>query len=318
MRIGLLSASAIAVPAMVEPAARTEDVELAAVAARSMERAKRFAATHGIDRAYGSYEELIADESLDAIYVSTPASLHAQWAIAALEAGRHVLCEKPFAGNSGDAKRMVDVGGRAGRVLMEAFHWRFHRFADRMIERISLLRRPITIETEFSTPIPKGDIRFELDLGGGALMDLGCYPVYWVRALLGEPTTVDAEMDISIDGVDDTTRGSMVFDDGSHARIVSSMVSTSTIRQLEARGANGKVTAVNPLAPQEGNLLTWDIDGTSGREEVGGPSTYEAQLAAFVSVVAGERPPLVSGEDSINNMAVIDEMYRKAGLQPRP
>lgn len=319
MRIGLLSASRISTSAVIEPAGKRDDVEIAAVGARSASRAERFAAAHGIPRFYGSYEELIADESLDAIYVSTPASLHATWAIAGVEAGRDVLCEKPFAGNAVDARRMVDAAVPTGRVLLEAFHWRFHAFAERMIEVVGRLERPLTVEAEFSIPSPpRTDIRYQLPLGGGALMDLGCYPIYWIRALLGEPTTVDAEMEVTVDGVDDTTRGSMVYEDGSNARIVTSMVESEVIRYLTARGANGTVHAENPLAPQEGNRISWDIDGSTGEEVVGGPSTYEAQLEAFVKAVTDHAPAPVTGEDSVANMAVIDEMYRKAGLDPRP
>jgi predicted dehydrogenase len=319
MRIGLLSASRISVPALIEPAAGNDRVELAAVGARTPEAAEKFATDHGIPRAYASYAELIADETLDAIYVSNPASLHASWAIAALEAGKQVLCEKPLAGNADDAGRMVETAASAGRVLMEAFHWRFHPFADRMIEMVTALDRPITIDTEFSVPrVPEGDIRHQLALGGGALMDLGCYPVHWVRSILGEPSSIEAEMEVAAPSVDSVTRAILGFSDGSTAYLRASMADDRVVRRLDATGGNGSVTAINPVSPHTGNRLSWDIDGLTGVEEVPGPTTYQAQLDNFVGAAAGDEPQLVTGQDSVANMAVIDAMYRGAGLGPRP
>jgi len=319
MRIGLLSASRISVQALIAPAAENDEVELAAVGARTLPTAEEFAVEHGISRAYGSYAELIADDTLDAIYVSNPASLHASWAMAALEAGRHVLCEKPLAGNADDAKRMTETAARVDRVLMEAFHWRFHPFADRMIGLVSALEGPLAIDTEFSiTRVPESDIRQQFELGGGALMDLGCYPVHWVRSLLGEPSSIEAEMEVANPSVDVTTRATLGFSDGSTAYIRASMISDRVVRHLEAKGANGTVTATNPVSPHTGNRLIWEIDALSGEEEVPGPTSYAAQLGNFVAAVSGGQPQLVTGEDSIGNMTVIDAMYRAAGLGPRP
>ena len=318
MRIGLLAASRIAVPAVIEPAATVSDVEVAAVAARDRSRAEEYAAKHGIPVAYGDYDRLLEDKNIDAIYVATPASLHAEWTIKALESGYHVLCEKPFAGNATDAKRMADAAERTDRVLMEAFHWRFHRFAEEMIARVNSLERPLEVRAEFSGMVPKDNIRYQFDIGGGALMDLGCYPLHWIRTLLGEPSAVSAEMDVTVPGVDDTTRAKLAFPDGSIADFVASMQSEELVWRLDAQGSNGRVFANNPLAPQEGNRLEWEINGDSGDTEVGGPSTYEAQLMAFREVVSGTEEPLVTLSDSVGNMEVIDSLYRSAGLEPRP
>lgn len=318
MQIGLLAASRIAVPAVIEPSASV-GVRVAAVGARSLDRARDYAQAHGIERAYGSYEDLLADKTLDAIYIGTPNSLHAEWTIAALEAGHHVLCEKPLAGNAADARRMVETAHRTGRTLMEAFHWRFHRYASELIDVVARLVRPLAIETEFVVPnVPKDNIRYQYGLGGGALMDLGCYNVHWIRTLLGEPSTIDAEMDVTVEGVDDTTRATLGFEDGSTARIIASFAGDELSWYLNAIGQNGHIEAQNPLAPQRGNKLTWNIDGRSGDEEVGGPSSYQAQLRAFVAIVTEDADQLVTHKDSINNMIVVDEMYHSAGLDPRP
>lgn len=319
MRLGLLAASRIARLAVIAPARENDRVEIGAVAARTAERAESFAETYDIPMAYGSYADLLQDDSLDAIYVSTPASLHARWSIAALEAGRHVLCEKPIAGNATDARRMFEAADDHERILMEGFHWRFHPFADRMLSEVGRLQRPVAIDTEFSIPaIPQSNIRYQLHLGGGALMDLGCYNVHWVRTLLGEPDRVEAEMDTTVPGVDDVTRAELRYADGSRAVIRTSMVGDSDVRFLSARADNGHVEAVNPLHPYEGNRLSWEIDGEAGEEEVDGPTTFAAQLENFVSAVEDGAEQLVTGDDSIANMEVIDFLYSSAGLEPRP
>lgn len=319
MRIGLLAASRISRLALIAPAKGNHRVEVAAVGARSPERAEKFARANTISVAYGSYAELLGDDSLDSIYVSTPASRHAEWAIAALRAGKHVLCEKPLAGNADDARRMFDTARETGKVLMEGLHWRFHPFAERMIAEVGRLTRPITIDTEFSIPqIPKSNIRYQLPLGGGALMDLGCYPVHWTRTLLGEPESVEAEMETTVSGVDDTTRAVLKYPDGSKSSIKSSMVAEGEIRVLLATAANGWVRADNPLHPYEGNSLSWEIGGSPGAEEVLGPTTFEAQLQSFVELVEDGGPQVVTAEDSIANMATIDAMYESAGLGRRP
>lgn len=318
MRIGILAASRIAGPALVVPARGIDGVEVGAVASRAISRAEQFGATHQIPIAYGSYEELIEDDSLDSIYVSNPSSLHAKWSIAALDAGKHVLCEKPIAGNADDAKKMFDTASRAGTVLMEALHWRFHPYADRMIAEVSRLQRPIDIRTEFSIPrIPTTDIRYQFSLGGGATMDLGCYTVHWVRTLLGEPSSIEARMETSVPDVDDTAVGVLGYADGSRAEMRSSMIGSDAVRILTATANNGVVRAENLLHPRQGRL-SWDIDGIAGSEEFPGPTTYAAQLQSFVELVEDGGPQVVTPEDSVANMEVIDAMYRSAGLPPRP
>jgi predicted dehydrogenase len=236
-----------------------------------------------------------------------------------MRAGKHVLCEKPVAGNATDAKRMFETAIETGKRLMEAFHWRFHPFARRMIAEVGRLSRPLAIEAEFSIPqVPKTDIRYQWALGGGALMDLGCYAVHWVRTLLGEPDSVDAEMVSTVAGVDETTTGVMRYTDGSTATIRTSMSAQEKTCVLRAQAADGWVRADNPLAPQTGNLLSWSNDEISGEEEVAGPTTFEAQLKSFVEMVEDDGPQVVTPQDSIANMTVIDAMYRSGGLEPRP
>ena len=164
------------------------------------------------------------DETLDAVYVALPASLHAEWTIAAVEAGRHVLCEKPFASNAAEAREMVAAAERADRRLVEAFHWRFHPVAERVIALAREIGPLVAGEGHFDAVIPPTDIRYVRELGGGATMDLGCYPIHWVRTITGEePEVVRAEATEGPPGIDVTMEAELAFPSGLLATIRTSM-----------------------------------------------------------------------------------------------
>src|SRR5580692_7831774 len=167
LRIGVLGAARVATYALMEPSRRSARVRVVAVAARDPERARRFAHDHGAGRVEPDYDALVRAADVDAVYVALPASLHGEWTLRALAAGKHVLCEKPFAMNAGEAERMVSAAGAAGRVLVEAFHWRFHPLADRLAAilaggEIGAIR---AIDAGFTAGIDPGDIRYDLALG---------------------------------------------------------------------------------------------------------------------------------------------------------
>lgn len=193
MRMGIIGAAGITARALVEPARSVDGVEICAIAARDPARAEAFAQQHGIKTVYRTYSELLEDGSLDAVYIPLANSLHAEWATAALEAGRHVLCEKPLASNADQAVAMVDAAERSNRLLIEAMHWRYHPVASRMIElgrSVGPVRR---VEARFSISVPTDNIRFDLELAGGSFMDLGCYCVHMVRTVVGaEPEVLSA------------------------------------------------------------------------------------------------------------------------------
>ena len=182
---------------MIKPARNIGEAEVGAVAARDRSRADAFASKHGIPKVHDSYAALVADPEIDAIYNPLPNGLHAEWTIAALEAGKHVLCEKPFTANAKEAEAVAAVAERTGLVVMEAFHYRYHPLAQRMREivesdELGTIRR---VETALCFPLPKfSDIRYQYDLAGGATMDVGTYTVHMAR-LLGceEPEVVSAE-----------------------------------------------------------------------------------------------------------------------------
>ena len=322
LRIGALGAARITPLALVRPARSVPGVEVLAVAARDEGRARRFAARHGIPRVATGYAELLADPEIDAVYNPLPNSLHCEWTIRALEAGKHVLCEKPLASNADEARRMTLAAEKAGRVLVEAFHWRYHPLAERMKSVVAsgALGRVRHVEASFCIPLPlPGDIRYRFDLAGGATMDAGCYPVSIVRHLAGaEPEVVTATARLASPEVDRWMRAELSFEDGRTGRITCSLFSASLLR-LDARvvGDAGEMRVTNPIAPHFFHRLRVRTQAGRSVEQVAGEATYTHQLRAFASAVQqGERVP-TDGAHGVANMTVIDAIYRKAGLRLR-
>ena len=196
VRIGVLGAAKIVPSALIRPARVVDEVEVAAVAARDPARADAFARKHSIGRSLPSYDALIADPDIDAIYNPLPNGLHAQWTLRAIAAGKHVLCEKPFTANAREAREVADAAAAAGVVVTEAFHYRYHPLAERMrrISHDGQLGTIREIRTSMCFPLPKfSDIRYQYDLGGGAMMDAGCYALHCMRLLApSEPQVVRA------------------------------------------------------------------------------------------------------------------------------
>ena len=184
LRIGVLGTARITTAALLEPAASVPEVTVAAVGARSQARALAYAERHGIPVAHGSYHELVEDPDIDAVYNPLPNSLHGPWTLKAIAAGKHVLCEKPFASNADEAARVTDAAEGSGLVVMEAMHYRYHPLIRRLAELVGELGpvRHIQGWTSFAVADP-GDIRYDYALGGGALMDGGCYVIDCLRLI---------------------------------------------------------------------------------------------------------------------------------------
>src|SRR6266571_2118531 len=184
LQIGTLGSSRISQPALIDPAVSVPEVTVAAVAARDPARAEAYALRHGLERAYGSYEELLADPDIDAVYNPLPNSLHGPWTLRAIEAGKHVLCEKPFASNADEAAQVAQAASASGLVVMEAMHYRYHPLIQRLTEVVGELGpvRHMQAWTSFAIVNP-GDIRYDYGLAGGALMDGGCYALDCLRLL---------------------------------------------------------------------------------------------------------------------------------------
>ena len=261
---------------------------MTAVAARDAERARAFAAKHAIPVVHDSYDALLADSDVDAIYNPLPNGLHGEWTIKALEAGKHVLCEKPFTANAAEAEQVAAAAERTGLVVMEAFHWRYHPLAARMLEVIGSgeLGEVRHIETAMCFPLFKrGDIRWQLDLAGGALMDAGCYAVHMLRTLAGsEPEVVGAEAKLRSPGVDRVMRADVRFADGRTGSIHTSMWST-TVLKMAARveGDRGSLSVFNPVAPHYFHRFTVKAGGKKRRRPTGTQSPWCEVTAPIIS-----------------------------------
>ncbi len=321
IRIGILGAARIAPSAIVRPARHVTDVEVVAVAARDPERAKAFAAKHDIPRVIASYQDLVGDPDIDAVYNPLPNGLHGRWTMAATAAGKHVLCEKPFAANAQEA-RAVAGAIPAGVVVMEAFHYRYHPVfmrARQLLDEgaIGAVQR---VETALCFPLPMfNDIRYDLHLAGGATMDAGCYAIHMARHLVGsEPEVVSARAKLRSPGVDRAMEAEVRFPSGTTGKVTCSMWSRRLLHVgFRVEGDAGVLRVFNPAGPNIYHRLS--VRGRDGRvvEHLSRRPTYEFQLEAFHrAVVTGERP-LTDTADAIANMDVIDAVYLHAGLEPR-
>jgi predicted dehydrogenase len=322
LRIGILGAARIAPAALIRPARDVPEVEVAAVAARDPAKAQRFADKHGIATVHGSYEALLADDRLDAVYNPLPNGLHGRWTTAAVEAGKHVLCEKPFTANADEARAVAAVARPSGKVVMEAFHYRYHPMIDRVVEivRSGELGEIRHIETWMCIPLLRpNDIRWDLGLAGGTTMDVGCYAIHQLRTIAGaEPEVVSATAKVRSPGVDRLLSADVRFADGRTGRITGSMASRRLL-SLGARieGSAGTMRVVNLTGPQLFHRIKVEAGGAKRVERVTREPTYLFQLRAFAGAVLRGEPFPTDLDDAIANMEAIDACYRAAGLEPR-
>jgi predicted dehydrogenase len=320
LRIGILGAARIAPTALVRPAQELRDVRIVAVAARELSRAQQFAAKHGIPRAHGSYQALIEDPEIDAVYNPLPNSLHARWTLAALAAGKHVLCEKPFTANSREAEEVAAAAARVGRVVMEAFHYRYHPLAERMrqIARDGELGRLRHVEVWNCFPLPFfSNIRYQYSLAGGATMDAGCYAVHMARLVGGEPRVVAAKAKLVNPDVDRAMTAELQYEAGHTGRVVCSMWSSTLVRMtVKVVGEAGEMSVLNALMPQILHRLAVTVGGKKRVEHFSRRASYSYQLEAFAAAVRGG-PNLTPPADSVANMRVIDAIYAAAGMKLR-
>ncbi|MEB3981754.1 Gfo/Idh/MocA family oxidoreductase [Mycobacterium sp. 663a-19] len=322
LRIGILGAARIAPMALVNPARKNADVVVAAVAARDASRAQAFAAKHNIARVHDDYDKLIADPDLDAIYIPLPNGLHGKWTRAALAAGKHVLCEKPLTANAAEARDIAELAAKSDRVVMEAFHYRYHPLTLRIEEIIASgeLGRLERVEAALCFPLPKfSDIRYNYSLAGGATMDAGCYAVNMARTFGGStPEVVSAQAKLRDPRVDRAMTAELRFAGGHTGRIHCSLWSTRLL-QISATvvGDRGELRAFNPVMPQIYHRLSVRWPDGKRAERFPRRASYAYQLDAFAAAVLRGEPIKTTPQDAIDNMTVVDAIYRAAGLPLR-
>ena len=324
LRIGVLGAARITPAAVIKPARLVGGVEVVAVAARDRERAEKFAAKHGVPRVHTSYEALLDDSEIDAIYNPLPNGLHGEWTRRALAAGKPVLCEKPFTANAAEARVVADAASESGLVVMEAFHYRYHPVARRMVEivRSGAIGDLTHVDSAMCIPLPfPKDIRYRWDLAGGATMDTGCYAIHMNRLVAGaEPAVIEAQARLARPEVDRWMRARFRYPDGVTGTMTCALWSGTPLKvALRAIGTGGELRVFNPTGPQFGYRMSVRADGAKQRIRVDGAkkATYTYQLEAFAVAVRNGGPVLTPPADAIANMEVIDAVYRAAGLATR-
>lgn len=325
LRIGLLGAARIAPKAICDPAKVVSGVKLQGVAARDRQRASLFADTHGFEEVFDSYESLIESDRIDLVYNPLPINRHAEWTIRALEAGKHVLCEKPFAMNADEAKTMLDAAERSGKRVIEAFHYRYHPAFETCRKWIldGVVGEVRRIDADFSVQIRDSDdeIRQLPETGGGAMMDLGCYPLSWTLNLLGDQLELTgADATVTRRGVDESMTAHLQhLGSGAQAHLTTTMAQgTPFTAKMTITGTEGVITFINPLAPHVGGSLSVVRGGKEETRKIApmsAISTYTWQLDAVRrGLQTGDALP-TEGEATLRQQTLLDAIYEAAGLR---
>jgi xylose dehydrogenase (NAD/NADP) len=315
LRLGLLSTANIN-GKLLGGVDAAEGVEAVAVASRDGARAEAYAAEHGLARAHGSYEALLADIGVDAVYIPLPNSLHVPWSIRALRAGKHVLCEKPLTRHPEDAQAAFDEADRAGRVLAEGFMWRHHEQArrlrelvrDRVVGNLRLVRASFSFDL-LSLDRPD-DVRLQQPLDGGGLMDVGCYCVSAMRLLAGEPERVSGREVLSPGGVDVRFAGTLSFAGGVLGSFDCGLDVVGR-SELEVIGDAGSLFLPDPWHSREPRIEVRRPDGTE-LIEIPHKDPYACELEDLAAAVRGERPHPFGREDAVRQARTIAALYRSA------
>lgn len=320
LKIGVLGAARITKDALIKPARKVDGVEVVAIAARDRQRAAEAAAKHGIPNVFDSYEAMLADPGIDAVYIPLPNGLHGQWTIKAIDAGKHVLCEKPFTANADEALKVSKAAKASSVVVMEAHHTSYHPQTKRAAEivRTGVLGELESAEAAFIVPMPpSGDIRWNVDLAGGSLMDLGCYPIRWLRDVLGVVPTVTSAKAVDRDGIDASMDARLDFA-GVPGRVRAAMwTNPPLLIEAQVRGSAGLMKVRMPYAPQIKGKISVDGADLRIREKADKHASYAYQLEAFRDAVAGGGPNLTDVDAAVVTMQTIDDIYRAAGMDVR-
>ncbi|WP_219838211.1 Gfo/Idh/MocA family protein [Paenibacillus sp. R14(2021)] len=321
LRWGVIGCAGIAIRSVIPGIQASDTGELTAIASRGIAKAEETAAKLGIAKAYGSYEEILADPDIDAIYIPLPNHLHMEWSIRAMEAGKHVLCEKPVAMNAQEAQRMADTAARTGKHLAEAFMYRHHpRYAEIKaiidsgeIGELRALHGTFT----FNNASDAANVRYRREWGGGSLYDVGCYPISAARLILGaepEAATVHALISPEHDNVDMMATGILEFP-GSVALSFDCGMWADFRNTLEILGTNGRIEVPNAFVGD----AAYYVFTKDGKREVKQPelNQYALQADAFARSVWGEQAERFTPADAVANMKVIDACLESAYSRQR-
>jgi D-xylose 1-dehydrogenase (NADP+, D-xylono-1,5-lactone-forming) len=303
---------------ILEAAERSDRADVIAVASRDASRAESYAREHGIERAHAGYDALLEDDNVEAVYISLPNALHVEWTLRALEAGKHVLCEKPFSRRADQVEHAFDVADSAGLVLSEGLMWRHHPQTAKLAELLAYgaIGRVRLVRAAFSFPlgVERGpaDARFDPELDGGAMMDIGCYCVNAIRFLAGEPQGVSAKQVVGPTGVDVVFAGAM-----SHSDEVVSLFDCGFVlprrAALEVVGEDGSLYVPTPFRVAEPGI---DLRRESDVEHISVEGTesdsYLLELENVSGAIRGEASLLLGREDALGQARTIEALYEAA------
>jgi len=313
LRWGILSPSRIGVRRVIPALLRSRTGVAAAIASRDAGRAREVAAKFKIARAYDSYDALLADPDIDAVYNPLPNSLHAEWTVRAAQAGKHVLCEKPLALDAPQAQSIVDACARAGVLLQEAFMYRFHPQIDELRRLVSsgAVGAPWLVRAAFTFTVRSDDdIRLNAALGGGGLLDVGCYCLNISRLLLGEPravwaaATYERDVDVRLAAMLRFPGGTGLFDCGLRA----------PYRQFcEVVGPEGSITLPRPFQPEEDPAVLLIHRGEQEeRVDIPGTNQYTLMVDHMGTCIQEGQTPRFPPEDAVANMRALDALRAAA------
>jgi predicted dehydrogenase len=298
---------------VIPPARESPKVDLVAVASREQTRAEEYARQWEIPRAYGSYEELLADSEIEAVYISLPNNLHCEWSIRAVEAGKHVLCEKPMSRRARDVEEAFEAAGRADRILMEAFMYRFNPQTKRLRELVDqgAIGDLRVIRACFSYAMyDTENIRLRTDVEGGSLMDVGCYCVNGSRLLGGEPEVVFGQQLIGPSGTDWVFTGTLRFPDEVFA-LFDCGTALANRDELEAIGTEGSLFLDDPWHVDEPGIEL-RRDGQVEQIELPYENSYGLELENLSDAIRGEGEPLLGRDDAVGNARAIEALFASA------
>jgi xylose dehydrogenase (NAD/NADP) len=306
VRWGILGPGRIA-DRVLQDAARADCFSVVAAGSRDLERARGFASRHRIERAYGSYEDLLSDPEVDAVYIGVPNSLHHPWAMKALAAGKHVLCEKPYSRHPEQVVEAFDAAEKAGLLIAEAFMGRHSPKTRRLMELLPEVGSIESIRATFSFVLDRtADARLDPNLDGGALMDVGCYAVSSSRLVAGQdPRRVFGVQTLGPSGVDVRFWGLLEFGSGLVSEIVAGF--TSEQRSLEVSGAKGLLLSADPWLDQLGGL---ELDGRA--ESYPSDDAYRLEMENLSRAIMGRAQPLLGRADALGQARTLDALLRSA------
>jgi predicted dehydrogenase len=298
---------------VIPPARASPKIDLVAVASRDEQRAEEYAQRWEIPRAYGSYEALLTDEEIEAVYISLPNNLHCEWSIRAVEAGKHVLCEKPMSRRAADVEEAFDAAERAGRILTEAFMYRHNPQTKRLRQLVDegVIGDLRVIRACFSYAMyDTENIRLRTDVEGGSLMDVGCYCVNGSRLLGGEPDVVYGQQLIGPSGTDWVFTGTLRFP-GEVFALFDCGTALANRDELEAIGTEGSLFLDDAWHVDE-PLIELRRDGQVERIELPYENSYGLELENLSDAIRGEAEPLLGRDDAVGNACVIEALFASA------